>query len=238
MSISDTWVNIKEYFTKWHKNDYKSLHTGETDKITNNTPDSDFLVKSKAVYDKVNEINTDINNINNRLDEKCNLNQIAQGSSISIRETQNNNRGLELDYHPVSAGLMTGKDQSYLRSTGMWIRRNNSDTDPVWPSVPYHSTVWVNPVLQLVYFYYDEPNCTKINNTLEWKTTDDPTGKQFYRIRPVAHIWGGTNTPGVHIGVSSNGIFNIKSDKTIKSFRLVGSLMWFYGPNDTSNTYK
>jgi len=234
MSISDTWVNIKEYFTKWHKNDYKTLHTGETDQITNRTPDSDYLVKSKAVYDKVNEINTGINNINVNLDKKCNLNQIAQGDSISLEKTQN---GFEINYHSVSDGLMTGKDQSFLRSTGMWIKRSKS-TNPPWGSVPDYSTVWVNPILQLVYFYYNEPNCPRLKKDKEYSTPDRPAVSDwFYRIHPVAHIWGGTNTPGVHIGVSSNGVFNIKSDRTITSFNLVGSLMWFYGPNGDSNTY-
>ena len=238
MSILDTWGNIKQYFDKWHKNDYKTLHTGETDKITNRTPDSDFLVKSKAVYDKVNEINTDINNININLDKKCNLNQIAQGSSISLEKTQN---GFEINYHSVSDGLMTGKDQSFLRSTGMWLKRSS----PRWDSVPEHSTIWVNPILQLVYFYYDEVNCNKIKgNGVTWTTNKTLTAdKWFHRVRPVTPIWGASNHAGVHIGVKEDGKFTIRSCITInKDIHLVGSLMWFYGretdaTNEASNTY-
>ena len=102
MAITDVLAEIKNYFLNWHTNNYVTLHTKETNQVTNQSPDKDYLVHSGAIKAADDAIRTDFTNAdinlqnqindinNNKLPKKANNGVYANvGSTNGIASYQN-----------------------------------------------------------------------------------------------------------------------------------------------------
>ena len=70
MAITTTLSRLKNYFVGWHTANYEILHE-LTDDITSEEPEGHKAIRSRAIAPKINEIETNITDINSRIGEPC-----------------------------------------------------------------------------------------------------------------------------------------------------------------------
>jgi len=248
MAITDVLTEIKNYFLNWHTNNYVTLHTKETNRVTDQSPDKDYLVHSgaiKAADDAIiqgyttadTNLQNQINDIKNvQLPKKLNSNQTATGqrakgdsglqSDYAAGPEEASARGF---YHIVNGtrqnGVMTWQDKAVLRGLGDWLERTHSD----WGSIHSNVKIWVNPSLRIVYCRFYDKNSTKLKSSTEWSSTlGTDSNYWWHHIRPISSIWGATNVVGVQFGATDDGMIYLRSDRTIAKATITGSLFWFY----------
>ena len=264
MAITDVLVEIKNYFLNWHTNNYTTLHTRETNQVTDQSPDKDYLVHSGAIKAADDAIiqgytNADINlqnQINNLNNNKLNKTQNATASPITgIKYAENNTRGFRpAKLTSYQNGVMTWRDKAELQSLGKWYECVPGRPTKTWQtqfkSIEPHSIVWVNPALRIVYlrFYYRDFNKWAEGNkeadiymaTKRDIYTEAGDPSIFWdQIRPMHTMWSPTNIPYIQIGVDSDGIFKIRSSEKVTSKKTIsGSLFWFYGDFTAYNRWQ
>lgn len=259
MAITDVLAEIKNYFLNWHTNNYITLHTRETNQVTNQSPDKDYLVHSGAIKAADDAIiqgytNADTNlqnQINDLNDNKLNKTQKAIASPItSIKYAESDVRGIRpAELTSYQNGIMTWRDKAELQSLGQWHECVPGTPTKKWQtqfkSIEPHSIVWVNPALRMVYlgFLYKNFNSWAEGNkeadiymatkTDIYTRVGDPA--TFWdQIAPIYTVWAPTNISYIQIGVDSDGIFKIRSSQKVTSKKTIyGSLFWFYrdGPS-------
>lgn len=255
MAITDVLAEIKNYFLNWHTNNYTTLHTRETNQVTDQSPDKDYLVHSgaiKAADDAIiqgytnadTNLQNQINNLNNN---KLDKTQNATASPITGIKYATDVRGFRpAKLTSYQNGVMTWRDKAELQSLGRWYEcvpgTPTKQRQIQFKSIEPHSIVWVNPALRIVYlrFYYRDFNrWAKGNKEADiymatkrdiYTEAGDPA-IFWYQIRPMHTIWSPTNIPYIQIGVDSHdGIFKIRSSEKVTSKKTIsGSLFWFYG---------
>ena len=264
MAITDVLVEIKNYFLNWHTNNYTTLHTRETNQVTDQSPDKDYLVHSGAIKAADDAIiqgytNADINlqnQINNLNNNKLNKTQNATASPITgIKYAENNVRGFRpAKLTSYQNGVMTWRDKAELQSLGRWYEcvpgTPTKQRQIQFKSIEPHSIVWVNPALRIVYlrFYYRDFNKWAEGNkeadiymaTKRDIYTEAGDPSIFWdQIRPMHTMWSPTNIPYIQIGVDSDGIFKIRSSEKVTSKKTIsGSLFWFYGDFTSYNRWQ
>lgn len=245
MAITDVLAEIKNYFLNWHTNNYVTLHTKETNQVTDQSPDKDYLVHSgaiKAAEDAIiqgytnadtnlqNQIN-DINN--NKLPKKANNDVYANvGSTNGIASYQDDWRG----FNPKASGdchngLMKWQDKAQLLQLGIWYEVKRAQH----ASLGEHMTLWVNPAMRICYlkFYYKNFPVNKWDNiysdSAEWDWYSSSSDHFLDNCAPISNIWAATNVPHINIGIDTTARFYVRSsEKITKSYSIYGSLFWFY----------
>lgn len=264
MAITDVLVEIKNYFLNWHTNNYETLHTRETNQVTDQSPDKDYLVHSGAIKAADDAIiqgytNADANlqnQINNLNNNKLDKTQNAKASPITgIKYAESDTRGvIPAKLTSYQNGIMTWRDKAELQSLGKWYECVPGKPTKTWQtqfkSIEPHSIVWVNPALRIVYlrFYYKD-----FNRWAEGKKEADiymATKTDMYtevgapatfwdQIRPIHTMWSPTNITYIQIGVDSDGIFKIRSSERVTSKKTIsGSLFWFYRDDPSYNRWQ
>ena len=264
MAITDVLVEIKNYFLNWHTNNYETLHTRETNQVTDQSPDKDYLVHSgaiKAADDAIiqgytnadTNLQNQINNLNNN---KLDKTQNAKASPITgIKYAETDVRGIRpAKLTSYQNGVMTWRDKAELQSLGKWYECVPSTPTKTWQtqfkSIEPHSIVWVNPALRIVYlrFYYKdfnrwaegkkEADIYMATKTDMYTEAGDPA--TFWdQIRPIHTMWSPTNITYIQIGVDSDGIFKIRSSEKVTSKKTIsGSLFWFYRDDPSYNRWQ
>lgn len=261
MAITDVLTEIKNYFLNWHTNNYVTLHTKETNRVTDQSPDKNYLVHSgaiKAADDAIVQGYTDADtNLQNQINNKLDKTQNATASPINgIKYADHDDiiglrPALLTDYQN---GAMTWRDKAELQALGKWYEcvpgKPTKKTQTQFKSIEPHSMVWVNPALRIVYlrFYYRD-----FNSWAEGGKEADiymATKKDIYtevgdpaifwdQIAPISTMWGPTNIPYIQIGVDADGIFKIRSSEKVTSKKTIsGSLFWFYRDGPSYSRWK
>lgn len=248
MAITDVLAEIKNYFFNWHTNNYVTLHTKETNQVTNQAPDKDYLVHSGAIKAADDAIRTDFTNADTNLQNqitsnKNNINTIngklrtaSYGTMPDVVEQSRkyydsdtigfNFPGLTSAAHD---GFLTPKEKLDIYYFGKWYELTGAAAgfDSKHAS---HVTVWVNIGLRLVYFYFSYKDCPWLKNETEYFTVpltdkNDP----MWQILPVRSVWAPTNVDNVRMGWTNNGEFYLRSDTKITNKKSIyASMMWFY----------
>ena len=264
MAITDVLAEIKNYFLNWHTNNYVTLHTRETNQVTDQSPDKDYLVHSGAIKAADDAIiagyttaDTNLQNqINNLNDNKLNKTQNATASPINgIRYAEYDVRGL--NPAPLTSyqnGVMTWRDKAELQALGKWYEcvpgTPTQTYQTQFRSIEPHSIVWVNPALRIVYlrFYYKNFNGWAeggkeadiwMPTTTDIRTEGGDPATFWDQISPIYTMWAPTNIPYIQIGVDAAGIFRIRSSEKVTSKKTIaGSLFWFYRDGPSYDRWK
>lgn len=138
-------------------------------------------------------------------------------------------------------GFMTPKDKLDLYYATSWFERSGRELGTN-TTISNHLTAYINLGLRLVYCYFEYKNCPWLKNAYNNNTSKEyyekpfiNTNELFYYIRPKRTIWAPTNANNIRIGITSSGVFYVRSDEYIKDTRTInGSLFWFYGDGKPS----
>ena len=108
MTVTSTLAKLKNYFISWHTNNYDILHE-TTDQVTNQDPNGNKAVTSRAVYDYV------LNPLNKKIGDSNNL------PYENINETQYDKRNITYNIQQLN-------DKINLLNTNLTTITNNFNT--------------------------------------------------------------------------------------------------------------
>jgi len=111
MTVTSTLAKLKNYFISWHTNNYDILHE-MTDQVTNQAPNGNKAVTSRAVYDYVlNPLNKKIGNSSNLPYENINETQYDKKNiTYNIQELNKKINLLNTDLTTVTSNFNAHKN--------------------------------------------------------------------------------------------------------------------------------
>lgn len=256
MAITDVLGAIKDHFINWHTEKYTELHTKETNLITNQSPEKDYLVYSSAVkaandamtqeYTNAdtnlqNQITTNansINTINGKLQTASYGNMpdvVAQSRTYWDNKDNGSNisgRGFNFPSLPLDAhnGFLTSGEKLDIHYFGKWYELSGKEAGFDSKHRDYFR-VWINIGLRLVFLSFQHAKCPWLKNKTEYMAvpfTDqaDP----MWQVLPVRNVWAPTNGNLIRMGFTPAGEFYLRSTQkvTVNTTSINGTLMWFY----------
>lgn len=236
MAITDTLDSIKDFFLKWHKEDYTKLHEKKTTQVTNEIPDKDLSVTSGAVYDALNNkfnsittctvkqcnddtktLQTTLDDFDSRLKNKVDKTQYSKADISFWNAGSGTPYVTQIQATNTQDGLMTWKEKIFLQELGTWHTINTG--------LPPYCSMEVNIALGLVHLHMYAKNITKFKNSTVWEHESDG-GQALQQFTPYGHV----KTPCSHgyLTIKPSGGFEVKVDKKYEKTVIVADVIWKY----------
>lgn len=168
MTVTSTLAKLKNYFISWHTNNYDILHE-TTDQVTNQDPNSNKAVTSRAVYDYV------LNPLNKKIGDSNNL------PYENINETQYDKKNITYNIQQLNDKINLLNTNLTTITNNFNTHKNNDDTSHrhMTESEYWHSRIAA---------FYDSYDSTSVNSD----------GTPYYKWRRRG-MWAILRTYGITI---------------------------------------
>ncbi|MBR3208639.1 MAG: hypothetical protein IKF82_00065 [Bacilli bacterium] len=223
MTIKNTITSIKQYFLKWHQENYANIHEafpGTLSSWGNDNYDLDKLVQKQAILDRINQLDNKIQtNLGNE-------NYTYPNAKFKTTQTYDISDPLKVGFDfmvnpdQCKDGLMTWQDKMDLNYVKRWKKFEGRNISQGQDRSPYadYLTIWVNPTLRMVHCYINTEQFKELGQYLRNELRDcegkkysertediHPTlrlypfnfnnkeQELFWNIKPMSPVWIPTN---------------------------------------------